>query len=46
MLDKIRQIVGKEYSNTLGIVAYKNGEKVIDEYFNGATASESVHTFL
>ena len=45
MLDKIRQIVGKEYSNTLGIVAYKNGEKVIDEYFNGATASESVHTF-
>lgn len=44
-MEKIREIVGKEYANTLGMVVYKNGEKVIDEYFNGATAEESVHTF-
>ena len=32
-MEKIREIVGKEYANTLGIIAYKNGKKVIEEYF-------------
>lgn len=45
MMERIREIVGKEYSNTLGIVAYKDGVKVINEYFNGSFESESVHTF-
>lgn len=44
-MDKIRDIVGKEYANTLGIIAYKDGEKVIEEYFQDANAEESVHTF-
>ena len=44
-MDKIREIIGKDYANTLGSVAYKNGEKVIEEYFDGAHESESVHTF-
>lgn len=45
MKDKIKQIVCEEYSNTLGIVAYKNNKKVYEEYFNGANKDESVHTF-
>ena len=45
MMEKIREVVGKEYANTLGIIAYKNGEKVIEEYFKGAHENESVHTF-
>jgi len=44
-VDKIREIIGKEYANTLGIIAYKDGEKVIEEYFQDANAEESVHTF-
>lgn len=44
-MDKIRDIVGKEYANTLGIIAYKDGEKVIEEYFQDANAEESVHIF-
>ena len=44
-MEKIREVVGKEYANTLGIIAYKNGEKVIEEYFKGAHENESVHTF-
>ena len=34
-MNKIREIIGKEYANTLGIIAYKNGEKVMEEYFEG-----------
>ena len=45
MKDKIRQVVCEEYSNTLGIVAYKNNKKVYEDYFNNATKDESVHTF-
>lgn len=37
MKDKIRQIVYEDYSNTLGIVAYKDNKKVYEEYFNNAT---------
>ena len=44
-MEKIREVVGKEYANTFGIIAYKNGEKVIEEYFKGAHENESVHTF-
>ena len=32
MRDKIRQIVYEEYSNTLGIVAYKVLTKIIKKY--------------
>ena len=45
MKEKIREIVSKEYSNTLGIVAYKNNRKVYEEYFNGANSDEAVHAF-
>lgn len=45
MIEKIRQVVKKEYSNTLGIVVYKSGEMVMEEYFSGADRNESVHTF-
>ncbi|MBQ2938457.1 MAG: serine hydrolase [Clostridia bacterium] len=45
MKEKIRKIVCEEYSNTLGIVAYKNNKKVYEEYFNNANKDESVHTF-
>ena len=45
MIEKIRQVVEKEYSNTLGIVVYKSGEIVLEEYFSGANKNESVHTF-
>lgn len=44
-MENIRRMVTKEYANTLGIIAYKNGEKVIEEYFEGAHENESVHTF-
>ena len=44
-MEKIREIVSKEYANILGIVAYKNGQKVVEEYFKGAHEKESVHTF-
>lgn len=45
MREKIREVVRKEYENTLGIVMYKNNQKVYEEYFNGADQEESVHTF-
>ena len=45
MLEKIRQVVSEEYENTLGIVVYKSGQVVLEEYFNGADREESVHTF-
>ena len=45
MKDKIRQIVYEEYSNKLGIVAYKDNKKVYEEYFHNATKDESIHTF-
>ena len=45
MQDKIKQIVCEEYSNTLGIIAYKDNKKVYEEYFNHAKEEESIHTF-
>ena len=45
MKDKIRQVVYEEYSNTLGIIAYKDNKKVYEEYFHNATKDESIHTF-
>lgn len=45
MIETIRQVVSEEYKNTLGIVVYKSGQKVLEEYFNGADRYESVHTF-
>ena len=43
--DKIRTVVKEEYSNILGIIAYKDNEKVYEEYFNDATKDESIHAF-
>ena len=45
MIEQIRQIIGAEYANTLGLVVYKNSEIVLEEYFEGANREESVHTF-
>ena len=45
MTDKIREVIEKEYSNTLGVVVYKSGEVILEEYFSGADRNESVHTF-
>ena len=45
MTDNIRQAVEKDYGNTLGLVVYKSGEIVLEEYFSGANRNESVHTF-
>ena len=45
MKERIRRIVSKEYENTLGIVAYKNNQKVYEEYFKGANHNEAVHAF-
>ena len=45
MTDKIREVIEKEYSNTLGVVVYKSGEIILEEYFSGADRNESVHTF-
>lgn len=44
-MENIKKIIAKDYSNTLGIIVYKKGEKVIEEYFKGAHENESVHTF-
>lgn len=45
MTEKIRQAISEEYGNTLGIVVYKSGQRIIEEYFHGANREESVHTF-
>ena len=45
MEEKIKLVVAEEYSNILGIIAYKDNEKVYEEYFRGATKDESVHAF-
>ena len=45
MTEKIREVIEKEYSNTLGVVVYKSGEIILEEYFSGADRNESVHTF-
>lgn len=34
MRERIRRIVSKEYDNTLGIVAYKNNQKVLDFFLD------------
>ena len=39
-MEKIREIIDKDYANTLDIVTYKNREKVIEEYFEGAYENE------
>ena len=44
-MEKIREVIKKDYSNTLGVVVYKNGRKVMEQYFKGAHKDESVHTF-
>ena len=36
MKNRIRNIVSKEYGNTLGIVMYKDNEKGFEDYFSGA----------
>lgn len=41
MKEKIREIVSKEYDNTLGIVMYKNNQKVYEEYFSGAEEAKT-----
>ena len=45
MTEKIREVIEKKYSNTLGVVVYKSGEIILEEYFSGADRNESVHTF-
>lgn len=45
MKDEIVQIITREYSNMLGIVAYKNNHKVYEQYFNESNENESVHNF-
>ena len=45
MEEKIRLAVYEEYSNILGIIAYKDNEKVYEEYFHKANKDESVHAF-
>lgn len=45
MIERIRRVVCEEYENTLGIVVYKSGQRMLEEYFNGADRTESVHTF-
>ena len=45
MTEKIREVIEKEYGNTLGLVVYKSGEIILEEYFSGADRNESVHTF-
>ena len=45
-MDKIREIIGKDYANTLGIVAYKNGEKFdfifAGDFFENATFNSTL----
>lgn len=43
-LDIINEIADK-YNNILGIVAYKNNQKIYEEYFNNSNEDESVHVF-
>ncbi len=45
MEEKIRLAVAEEYDNILGIIAYKDNEKVYEQYFKGSTKDESVHAF-
>lgn len=45
MKEKIREKVISEYGNTLGIIAYRNNQKVYEEYFNNSNKDESIHTF-
>ena len=45
MTEKIREVIEKEYGNTLGVVVYKSGEIILEEYFSGADRNESIHTF-
>ena len=44
-MENIRKVIEKEYGNTLGLIAYKNGQKIMEEYFHDANETESVHTF-
>jgi CubicO group peptidase (beta-lactamase class C family) len=41
--DEIEAKVCSEYSNTAGIVVYKDGVNVYEKYFNGYTAGNAVH---
>lgn len=46
MLEEIRQEVCKEYENTLGIVVYKLGQRVLEEYFSGADRADWWKVFI
>lgn len=41
--DEIEAKICSEYSNTAGIVVYKDGVNVYEKYFNGYTAGNEVH---
>lgn len=45
MKNEIKNIISHEYNNVLGIVGYKNNEKLYEEYFNASNKDESVHNF-
>lgn len=45
MKEEIHKLVSNEYINILGIVAYKDNQKVYEDYFNESTKEESVHVF-
>ena len=45
MTDKLRELILKEYPNTLGLVVYRKGKKVIEEYFGSSHADASAHVF-
>ncbi|MDF9825809.1 CubicO group peptidase (beta-lactamase class C family) [Breznakia sp. PF5-3] len=45
MKENIKDIIKKEHSNILGIVAYKDNKKVYEEYYNDSYKEESIHNF-
>ena len=44
-MNELRNIIMKDYSNTLGLVVYHSGEKTDEEYFGDFRAEHSAHIF-
>ena len=44
-MNELRNIIMKDYSNTLGLVVYHGGEKTDEEYFEDFRADHSAHIF-
>ena len=44
-IERMENIINKDYANMAGMVIMKDGETVYEKYFNGCTEANRIHIF-